>query len=293
VTSCPACGRTTLGRSHLGRFTYREFRYEYVVCRRCRSHFAEPMPSETLLEEIYAPTYLDEHYPEEAAGHVHNRELQLESELAVERLASLRPGGTLLDIGCGVGEVLVRAQRAGLRPEGFERSSRTARWVESRTGVRVRSGRVLQAGSFDLVHLADVLEHSPNPLELLDGARSVLALDGRLLVRGPLEAQRSLFHLAVRMQRELRGTVRALPPVEAAPLHVVLFTLEGMRSLCRRAGLEVESERVYETHWPASESATLSAKTIVKEVSLRISNSVVGRLFEMGTRNVTVLRSTT
>jgi hypothetical protein len=77
--------------------------------------------------------------------------------------------------------------------------------------------------------------------------------------------------------------------IETTPSHVVLFSLSGWRELLRRAGLSVVSESLAELHWPAPEQPNLSAKSLVKEASLWVSRSPVGRKLELADRVVTVL----
>lgn len=49
-----------------------------------------------------------------------------EFQPAIELAAELKPGGSFVDVGCGVGTKLIRAQRVGLRASGLELNPRYA-----------------------------------------------------------------------------------------------------------------------------------------------------------------------
>ena len=249
------------------------------------------MPSDALLDRIYSPGYLNDHYSAELTGETTSGEFARESVEAASLAAGAKPRGTLLDIGCGAGQFLVAAREQGLRVEGHERMATTAKIASAASGVTVHAGELGSlVGRYDVVHLADVLEHSPVPAELLRSAASLLGSDGVVLARGPLQNNRTVFNWALQWSRTARRALGPLPKLDAAPLHLVLFTYAGWRELIDRCGMEVVDERVYELHWPAPERLTPSFKSITKEISLRLTRTRIGRHLKMGDRVVTVLR---
>lgn len=290
--SCPVCcetqGRTET--SYLGRGQYRSFEYEYLACAVCGSLFVHPMPDQSVLSEMYGPDYLDLHYSAELDGGMSNSETARELAEAVRLLVSFKPGGRVLDVGCGAGRFLDAARRAGLRPEGYEWQPATAQVAANATGVKVHTGSLnaLEAG-YDAVHLADVLEHHPKPIDMLLQARRLLAPGGILIVRGPLENQIHIFQQAVRFYRLLRARVRELPPITLPPYHLILFTRIGLHALIGRSGLTVLYERIYEVHWPVPVRFRLSPFCLVKKLSVALSSSRPGRYFHLGNRVCSIL----
>lgn len=293
MSTCPACDGNAHGPSYLGEGRWRSLRFAYRACHACNTLFVDPMPDVQALDELYAPGYLEEHYATELAGEARSVELARELEEAVAYAAAMRPGARLLDVGCGAGRFLVAARNAGLVCEGFERVAATAEKTAAATGLPVHAGSleslVARGLRYDVIHFADVLEHCSRPLELLAPARALLAPQGFVLARGPLQNQPTLFQQTLRLQRLSRAWLDRLAPFETPPLHVVLFTRAGWHALIRRAGFVVQEERFYEVHWPAPERIAPRPVWFVKTLSLALSRSPLGRHLELGDRVVSTL----
>jgi len=100
----------------------------------------------------------------------------LESIAATRRL----PGQRLLDVGAGSGILIEEALKLGVQAEGIEPSATLQHTAVARD-LPVRHGVLPHddvKGPFDIVTLIDVIEHVPNPVQLLDRMREVMAPDG-------------------------------------------------------------------------------------------------------------------
>jgi SAM-dependent methyltransferase len=289
-SECPACGCPTARLSHIGATRFESFEYRYLECLACGSLYADPMPGPELLSHIYSPTYTATHYAAELEGESSSEDLVRESREVISLLSGRKPAGRLLDIGCGGGQFLLSAQERGFRVEGHELIPASAAVIERATGVPVHSGALSAlSGGYEIVHMADVLEHSPRPTEMLRDAVSLLAPRGVILLRGPLENQINLFQQAMRVRRQITARLEVHPPIEMPPYHVNLFTLAGWRSLTNRADLVQAYEHVYEIHWPAPERFTPTAIWLVKTASLALTSTALGRRLALGNRVVTLL----
>ena len=111
----------------------------------------------------------------------------LQAKQLLERIAVQKPGGTLLDVGAGSGILVETALAAGYKAEGVEPSASLQRQAVS-LGLPVRSGVLPDEnvrGPYDIVTLIDVIEHVPNPVELMRYIRDVMADDGICVVVTP------------------------------------------------------------------------------------------------------------
>ncbi|MET0513907.1 MAG: class I SAM-dependent methyltransferase [Nitrospiraceae bacterium] len=105
--------------------------------------------------------------------------------------------GTLVDVGCGAGRLLMYAQVRGWRAEGFELCEQAAEHGRARgAAIRLQSWLPcpLDSESVDAVTFINVLDHLPRPFDALTEAWRVLRPGGVLYVRvpnGPLHAQLS------------------------------------------------------------------------------------------------------
>ena len=103
----------------------------------------------------------------------------------IEKLVGRR--GTLLDIGCGHGWFMQAAQRAGWRVRGLDLPGPAIEYARTQ-GLDVMQGAVEKielAQKFDAITLWHTLEHSSNPLQVLERVRGWLNPRGVLLIAVP------------------------------------------------------------------------------------------------------------
>ncbi|HWB51569.1 MAG TPA: class I SAM-dependent methyltransferase [Stellaceae bacterium] len=148
----------------------------------------------------------------------------------------------VLDVGCGTGAVTLIANR-GKNNElwGIEPEPERARLAGVR-GIRVTCGTLDRAfveghPPFDVVMLADVLEHVAAPGELLERAASAVKPDGLVLLSVPNAA-----HWTMRLHL-LYGRFDYAETGIRDATHLRWFTEKTIRALCRHCGLEVVAMR--------------------------------------------------
>src|SRR3989442_7539936 len=98
-------------------------------------------------------------------------------------------GSRLLDVGAHTGRFLHLAREAGWDAEGIELNPRTAAYAAARTGLPVHqmNAQALtdRGRRYDAVVLTDVLEHIPEPVDLLTALASVSKPGGVIVVKVP------------------------------------------------------------------------------------------------------------
>jgi len=95
----------------------------------------------------------------------------------------------------------------------------------------------LDAASFDVAFLGDVLEHVPDPAAVLGEVTRVLAPGGALVLRGPMATNSLARRIGLAAQQVLGRTWILDEP----PYHLWEFTPGPLRALITSAGLTVES----------------------------------------------------
>lgn len=153
----------------------------------------------------------------------------------------------MLDIGSGRGQALAAARELGWEARGVEPSASLCREAAASLGVTVDHGTVAGRyadGSFGLILLASVLEHTYDPMDVLRECRRLLAPGGLLYLDVPNE--RSLLHRVARPLLRLSGRdwTLSLSPT-FPPFHVVGFSPRSLRLALERAELEVIRSRAY------------------------------------------------
>jgi ubiquinone/menaquinone biosynthesis C-methylase UbiE len=107
----------------------------------------------------------------------------------LKRLMS-KPGGRLLEVGCGTGDFLVQARARGFEVHGIEYSSAAAATANQRLGAgTVNTGTLesarLPCENFNAIVACDVIEHVRDPKLFLQRAHACLLPGGLIFIVTP------------------------------------------------------------------------------------------------------------
>ena len=237
VTALPGRGERRW-QAHSGRVLDTVHRFDVIECGRCGFRHVVPLPSPSDLERVYREEYYTTDKPcfiTRAREDLRWWELvysdrydSFEARLPLDRRR-------ILDVGAGPGFFLAHGQQRGWRGLGLEPS--TAAAAHARTlGLEVRPEFLDQRiapelGTFDVVHLSEVLEHLPDPAHLLALAHGLLAPGGPVCVVVPNDYSP--------FQRALRSVRGFSPWWVAPPHHLNYFDRVSLTRLLERTGFEV------------------------------------------------------
>lgn len=147
---------------------------------------------------------------------------------------SFVPGGRILEIGCGSGEMLRYLDRLGWVVEGIDVDPKAVA-VARNSGLKVYCGDPLMlsiaGGSYDVVTMGHVIEHVYDPRKLLVECLRLLKPGGTLVIVTP-NAQ-GLGHKLMG-----RNWLHLDPP-----RHLHLFNSLTLARLCRDAGFNILASR--------------------------------------------------
>jgi 2-polyprenyl-3-methyl-5-hydroxy-6-metoxy-1,4-benzoquinol methylase len=261
VTSrCPLCGGEKLS------YLFAHAGTPIVRCDRCRLVLRNPQPSDQELAAIHT----SEHSVggSEGNGGETNR---LKRETAagyldeIEAKTGRPPRGTrLLEIGPGLGNLLVEAVSRGYDVSGVEDSERSVQSANQRIGSdRVVQGSLatvsLPAESFDIAILSGVLEHTRDPLADLLRLWPLLRPGGTLFIAVP-----SLDSWSARVMRErwLEFTLEHLYYFDSATLQLLLFKA-GFEQVTISTGWKTLSPEYVRRHFERFDVPVLSSMTRV------------------------------
>ena len=172
--------------------------YDIMQCQHCGLEQTWPRPSEAELKLLYEEFY--NWGGQEDTFYYKIREKFLNSDLYRLWLKwdgdpafHLRPGrGRLLDVGCNEGRGLALYSRHGFQAEGVEINERAAAAARSK-GFPVYTMSLAEffpAEPFDVVVLANVLEHAADPVDMLTQVRRLLRPGGQVWISCPNAAGR-------------------------------------------------------------------------------------------------------
>ena len=148
---------------------------------------------------------------------------------------------TVLDVGCGIGLNGAALKRSGARVTGLEIApasmARATRVLDEVIACDITSDASVRAAlggrRFDLILLADVLEHTAHPLAVLGRLLAHLDEDGQVIVSLP-----NIAAWTVRLGL-LGGRFEYTPSGILDETHLRFFTRESAARLLEQAGLEV------------------------------------------------------
>lgn len=142
-----------------------------------------------------------------------------------------RRRGRLLDVGCGNGVFLAKMRELGWSVVGVEPDSDAARIARERFGLTVFEGTLsevqLPDGTADVVTMHHVIEHVPDPVEVLAECRRILNPGGLITVVTP--------NIRSLGRRVFGSSWRGWE----VPRHVFIFSPRALRRCAELAGFKV------------------------------------------------------
>jgi SAM-dependent methyltransferase len=183
--TCNLCGQGNFS-VYLSNFS--EEKRRILKCENCGLLVTDPFPTEEELVYIYQ----DDFYGKEKSqrfGSFLEKVVYLFRRARTQKIKRLLKPGSVLDVGCGRGITLYFLKKWGWNCTGTQLSKNAAEYARSAFGLKIYEGDLLEAKfadeSFDLVILAHVLEHVPDPLAYLREISRILTRKGVLILELP------------------------------------------------------------------------------------------------------------
>jgi len=204
--------------------------FTVVDCDACRFKHIVPIPTPAELEHVYGHEYYTTEKPLYIQRHVEDREwLDLvyaeRYEMFERQLDAARR--RLLDVGSGPGFFLAHGAARGWSVRGIEPSSQAVGHSRG-LGLDITQGFLNASiasalGTYDVVHMNEVLEHVPDPRGLLGIVHGLLEPGGLVALMVPNDYSP--------IQAVLRDACGFAPWWVAPPHHVNYFDVESIRRL--------------------------------------------------------------
>jgi len=227
LTFCPVCAANQHDL---------KFPVDVRQCRRCKVLFRSPRPSQAAIKASYDRGLNYERWQHEESG----RDAMWDVRLRLIKRQS--PASRLLDIGTGDGRFLEAASRHGFSVDATELSDTGIQYAATR-GFTVRKGQVTEIDfngrQYDVITIWHVLEHVPNPLEVLRCCRGLLAPRGLLVVAVPNE-DTHLFKVPLRKLLRRQAKINPLGNIPfGGEVHLTHFQPATLKRLMRSEGFKL------------------------------------------------------
>lgn len=270
---CPYCGSTDIVNTRFPRpANFNGRTLNYVRCKGCDLVFTGEQLTADDLAKMYGEDYM---------------EMTCEPEPLFDKFwnAKLKSfkGAKLLDYGCGNGNYARYFRKKGYDVTGVEYSSgRVAALKKQIPDINFLT--VEEFGSttdqYDVLFLADVLEHLNAPFQFLRKTKERIKANGLLACQGPVEHNSSLAHTTRKIISALHGT----GVTENAPYHITFSNARNQRAIFERAGFSTLSFELTETNWPYPKRWDGSPAKKIMYAAASLSKSVSSIVPGMGNR---------
>lgn len=212
--------------------------FDVIDCRRCGFRHIMPIPQETELKEVYKHEY----YTSEKPLYLERfrQDLDWWNQVYAERYETFesfleKAQRSLLEVGSGPGYFLLHGKIRGWQTLGVEPSAKAAAH-SCELGVEVVEDFLTaqlaeQIGTFDVLHMYNVLEHVPDPVELLQLSHNLLNQQGLLCLSVPNDYSP--------FQTALQKGCDYSPWWLAPPHHINYFNFASLSALLERQGFEI------------------------------------------------------
>lgn len=164
--------------------------FHILECPNCHLRYTDPRPA---TDKIGAYYHSDKYYSHQEAGkglvaHLYSMVKSVNLKTKFRVAAKGMKSGKLLDIGCGIGDFLLKSKQNGWEVFGIEPDGHARQKASSKLQTEVlRPDEIgtLPNASFDLITMWHVLEHVEDLKAQIGQLHRLLKAEGRLVVALP------------------------------------------------------------------------------------------------------------
>lgn len=157
----------------------------------------------------------------------------------------LKPGDSILDVGCSYGDQAMRIAKQGLKVYGVDnlpnlinkfRKTAQENKLTCFPVVGEAKNMPFKNGQFDAVVATEVLEHIPSAKEVIDEIFRVLRSHGRICISVPTKFSEKIFSFIHPMWLQNSG-------------HVNIFSRRDIVEMLKEAGFKIEKIEMHNFEW--------------------------------------------
>jgi SAM-dependent methyltransferase len=224
---------------HNGRVLKTKDGFDVIKCKECGFAHIIPIPTSDDLETIYSHEYYDDEKPLYIERYIGDKDwhdvINSERYDIFEQYISSKDK-RILDIGSGPGLFLKHGQDRGWDVHGIEPSKKAYKYsVEkldlSISNVFFNKETYKNFDTFDVVNLSLVLEHIPDPAEMIQLIRSITKKDGLISISVPNDFNP--------FQKILNKNLGYIPWWISSPHHINYFNHNSLSNFIERMGYKV------------------------------------------------------
>lgn len=224
--------------------------FNIVKCNNCSFVYTNPRLTSKQLDELYSsnkilggnwrnfPYLFDKNQPDElqdlSNSAIKYDTLESWKERIFRKYAPNYVGMKMLDIGCGAGKFVRQCLDLGIDAYGIDLSKDRIEYgiKEYSLEGRIWQGTLIEEQNkhikYDIITLWDVIEHVPNPKEILNEIRKIISIDSKLFI-----LTMSLDSFTYKLYRSRWFYIHP-------PQHLSYFSHKTMEKMLRSEGYKLE-----------------------------------------------------
>lgn len=207
-------------------------RFRHVRCGWCGMVYVNPRLRDDLGHDSYTENHYTETYRLKLIPALPYRTTVINPRKYAQLMECTSAPGSILDVGCGLGDFLYECQKHGWTTLGLELNPFAAEYARREFGLEVLTKSIFDfepAGAYyDCIALWGVLEHFTRPLAVLQKLHGLLRPGGLLLLEVP-----SGDSFLVRYFERYGGHVDRIIEGDR---HIMLFSVKAFREMTAKAG---------------------------------------------------------
>lgn len=211
---------------------YDRYNFRYVRCSTCGMVYANPRLKKDIAHNLYSQDDYAESYKIKLLPALDYRRnvLGINKYKQVLNLFG-RDKGRVLDIGCGLGELLSIFKENNWETLGIEFNPFASNFAKENFGINVVNRSIYdfdEKDKFDVIMMWGVMEHLHNPLSILDKCRSLLSENSLLVIEVP-SADSFLVRYA-------ENTGKKVDRIIEGDRHLMLFSVTSFKGILEKSG---------------------------------------------------------
>lgn len=263
---CPICEQSCykiIGKPRISVKAKKVVRKEYNIVRCAECGFYYLNPELQLSKDEWQVLYDQDYFAPMNKWHERRRKKDLVNRFNKLHQYSASGSNKYLDVGAGEGYGLIEALRRGWEVYGIDITDHRISDAKKSEINFIQSDLIsakFKDNYFDFIYVDSVLEHVPNPMEVLKELKRILSPKGAIYIGVPNE--NSLFTIAQQLAFNLigrSGESSRLKPF-ATPFHIGGFTRNSLKLAIISSELTIKKLRNF-----ASKSDILNAKFLSRD----------------------------
>ncbi len=178
--------------SHKGKIVWKSGKNSIINCNNCGFYHAYPIPKLEDLEKMYSHKFYEQlkpNYIKKDESEIDYWNITFDDKLDILERKIRKKNRCILDIGCGPGFFLQRAQKRGWNVLGVEPSLKAAKYAKEK-GIPISESTfesfvLTNKSKFDVIHSKFFLEHVRDPLNVCKLCFELLKPNGILCFEVP------------------------------------------------------------------------------------------------------------